>query len=227
VGVVGKPRVRDYRLVFDGGLRSGPDKPYMTGLIQQQSTASPPARLFLANMSMFGVPAVAYHRYVGPSATFNVKIASIAHIVNESGPELTRAETVTLFNDMLLLAPATVIDADIEWEELDARTLRATWSNAGNTISADLSFDESGALSNFVSADRARTADLTELGAPELDPGSVVGSENRLRWSTPIGGWKDVDGRKLPVGTVAMWHLPKGDFVYGRFEIAEIAYNVA
>jgi hypothetical protein len=112
-GVVGKPRVRNYRMLFDGGLRSAPDKPFMTGLIEQQSLVSPPARPFLAHMSMFGVPAEAYHRYVGPSATFNVKVASLAHIVNESGPELTRAETVALFNDMLLLAPATVVDADI------------------------------------------------------------------------------------------------------------------
>jgi hypothetical protein len=226
-GVVGKPRVSDYRVLFDGGLRSAPDKPFMTGLIEQHSFASPPARLFLAHMSMFGVPAEAYHRYVGPSATFNVKIASLAHIVNESGPEMNRAETVTLLNDMLLLAPATIIDAGIEWEELDSRRLRATWSNAGNTVSAELTFDESGALSDFVSADRARSADLRDLGATELDPGSVVGSANRLRWSTPIGGWKELDGRKLPVDAVAVWHLPAGDFVYGKFEILEIEFNAA
>lgn len=226
-GVVGKPRVRDYRILFDGALRSGPEKPFMAGLVEQHSFASPPARLFLAHMSMFGVPAEAYHRYVGPSATFNVKIASLAHIVNEGGPEMNRAETVTLLNDMFLLAPAALVDADIEWEELDPDTLRATWSNAGNTVSAELSFDDSGALTNFVSADRARSADLKDLGATELDPGSEVGSANRLRWSTPIGGWKELDGRKLPVDTVAIWHLPKGDFVYGKFEIQEVEYNAA
>ncbi len=225
-GVVGKPRVADYRILFDGALRSGPDKPFMTGPIEQTSFAAPPARLFLAHMAMFGVPAEAYHRYVGPSATFNVKIASVASVVNESGPELTRAETVTLLNDMVLLAPATLIDADIEWEELDPHTVRATWSNAGNTVSADLSFDESGALTDFVSADRARSADLKGMGATELDPGSRTGSTNRLLWSTPVSGWKEFNGRKLPTGT-AVWRLPKGDFVYGRFEVKRIEYNIA
>lgn len=30
----------------------------------------------------------------------------------------------------------------------------------------------------------------------------------------------------LPTGTVAIWHLPKGDFVYGTFEFVDAAYNV-
>lgn len=225
-GVVGKPRVTDYRIVFDGALRSGPDKPFMTGLIEQQSSSAPPARLFLARMSMFGVPAEAYHRYIGTSATFDVRIASLANVVGESGPELTRAETVTLLNDMVLLAPATLVEADIEWEEIGPFAVRATWSNAGHTVSADLSFDDTGALTDFISADRARSADLRDLGATELDPGDATGSMNRLRWSTPIRGWKEFDGRRLPTGA-SVWHLPKGDFVYGNFEVLEVEYNGA
>lgn len=220
-GVVGKPRVASYRIVFDGALRSGPDKPFMTGPIEQTSRTSPPTRLFLAHMSMFGVPAEAYHRYIGSSASFRVRIAFVVSVADETGPELTRAETVTLLHDMVLLAPATLVDADIAWNEIDPLTVRATWSNAGNTVSADLSFDESGALIDFVSADRARVADLKNLGVTELDPGDVAGSTNRLLWSTPVSGWKDFDGRKLPTGT-AVWRLPKSDFVYGKFEVLEV-----
>jgi hypothetical protein len=225
-GAVGKPRVWNYRLRYDGGLRSAPDKAFMVGTIDQQSFVNPPARHFLVHMSMYGIPVEAYHRYVGAAATFNVKLASLVQVVDAEGPDMNRAETVTLFNDMWLLAPSTLIDAGIVWEEVDPLTVRARWSNTGNCVSATLSFDASGALTNFVSEDRARAEDLKNLGATEMSPGSAVGISGRLRWSTPISGWRDVGGRKLPVSAKAVWHLPKGDFVYGYFEIVDATYNV-
>ena len=225
-GVVGKPRVWNYRLHYGSGLRSAPGKAFMQGTTDQQSFVKPPARHFLVRLSMAGIPAEAYHRYVGAAATFQVRLASLVQVVDAQGPELTRAETVTLFNDMWLLAPSTLIDAGIVWEEVDPLTVRATWSHTGNTIAATLSFDASGALTNFVSDDRARAEDLQSLGATGMSPGSAVGSKNRLRWSTPISAWRDFSGRKLPVSAKAVWHLPSGDFVYGRFEILDATYDV-
>ena len=226
-GAVGKPRVWNYRLRYEGGLRSAPDKAFTVGTTHQHSFVNPPARLFLVHMSMYGVPVEAYHRYVGPEATFNVKLASLVQVVDAKGPEINRAETVTLFNDMWLLAPSTLIAARIVWEEVDPLTVRATWTHAGNAISATLSFDASGALTNFTSDDRARAEDLKNMGATEMSAGSAVGSGNRLRWSTPIDGWRDFGGRKLPATAKAVWHLPKGDFVYGHFEIVDATYNVS
>ena len=49
---------------------------------------------------MFGVPFQAFHRFVGPSATIRVKVASVVMMVDAKGPEMDEAETVTLFNDL-------------------------------------------------------------------------------------------------------------------------------
>lgn len=37
-----------------------------------------------------------------------------------------------MLNDMFILAPETLIDRNILWEELDPLTIRATWANAGH-----------------------------------------------------------------------------------------------
>lgn len=211
-GVVGQPRVLNYRLKFRGALRNGPDSAWMPMEADQHSFVEPAQRLFLVDATMFGVPTTAYHRYIGPSAIFNVRVASLLDIVDARGPDMNRAETVTLFNDMCLLAPATLIDPRIQWEEIDAQTVRATFSNAGNTISAVLTFDQTGALTNFTSDDRTRTLD-----------GKAY---QHARWSTPISGWRAVDGHRLPDGE-ARWQLTTGEFTYGRFEILDVAYNVA
>lgn len=113
---------------------------------------------------------------------------------------------------MFILAPATLIDRNILWEELDPLTVRATWTNAGNTISAVVSFDDSGALVNFVSDDRSRTSD-----------GKTY---EQLRWATPVGDWREFGERKLPVKGETIWTLPGGEFAYGLFGILEVQYNV-
>jgi len=210
-GAVDRPRVWNYRLRFRGGLRNGPNDRWMAVTVDQHSFANPPARLFLVDSSMYGVPFYAFHRYIGPQALFTVKAALLLDVVDARGLEMNRSETVTLLNDMFLLAPATLIDPHIAWEELDANTIRATYTNAGNTVSAVVSFDASGALVNFVSDDRCRTLD-----------GKTFQS---LRWSTPVLKWREFDGRMLPVQAEAVWALPEGEFAYARFEILEVEYN--
>lgn len=212
VGAINKPQVLNYRLRFSGALRNGPDSKWMPMTAYQQSFANPPARLFIVESSMFGIPFNAFHRYVGPEATFKVRLASLLTVVDAHGVEMNKSETVTLLNDMFLLAPATLIDPNIIWEEIDPQTVRATFTNAGNTISAVVTFDSSGALINFVSDDRSRTTD-----------GKAY---QQLRWSTPVGEWREFGGRKLPVKGEAIWALPGGEFAYGRFELLEVQYNV-
>jgi len=212
VGAVGKPQVWNYRLRFRGALRNGPDDKWMPMTADQQSFVDPPARLFLVESSMFGVPFTAFHRYVGPRATFRVKLASLLTVVDAYGTEMNQSETVTLLNDMFLLAPPTLIDPHIVWEELDPMTVRATWTNAGNTVSAVMSFGSSGALVNFVSDDRYRTTDGKKY--------------EHLRWSTPVSGWRESEGRKLLSTGEAIWGLAGSEFAYGRFELLDVQYNM-
>jgi hypothetical protein len=88
---------------------------------------------------------------------------------------------------------------------------RATFTNAGKTIAAVLSFAEHGALTNFVSDDRSRTLD-----------GKTY---EHVRWSTPVSGWRSVNGHQLSEAE-AHWQLPSGEFAYGRFAVVDVAYNV-
>ena len=125
---------------------------------------------------------------------------------------MNQSETVTLFNDMCMLAPATLIDRDIQWRELDARTVHATFTNVGVTISAVLTFDDAGDLRSFESDDRYLSADGHEY--------------ERYRWSTPMRDYRELGGRRIATRGEASWRLPDGDFSYAELEIVDIAYNV-
>ncbi len=55
------------------------------------------------------------------------------------------ADTVTMFNDMCLMAPATLIDKRITWQTIDDLTVAETFTNQSVTISAVLQFNDEGA----------------------------------------------------------------------------------
>ena len=128
-GVVGQPRVRNYRLRFRGRIRSGPDARWMPFEAEQQSFADQPTRLFLMRARMFALPVEVFHRRIGGRATMQVKIAGAIPMVDARGDVMDRSEAVTLFNDMCLLAPATLLDPAIAWEPVDARTVRARFTD--------------------------------------------------------------------------------------------------
>ena len=211
VGAVGRPRVRNAHIRFHADMRFGPDDPWMPSSVDQYEFYDPPARLFCLKATRGGVPFDVYHRYVGDEATFRVRLLGLVPIVNQRGPLLTKSETVTLLNDVVILAPAAVLDLPMTWETTGERTVRATLSNAGHTVSAELTFDDAGDLVGFLSHDRAEHSGKAVRAMP---------------WSTPLSAYRDVDGIRLASKGDANWIAPEGEWTYGRFEVTGIEYNV-
>jgi hypothetical protein len=211
-GVIGRPHVRHFHAVFSGQLRSRPDAGWMTAIVEQDNFyGSPgPARLFFMAARRWGIPYVAFHRYVGSAASMQVRLAGVLEVVSVSGPVMTQSETVTLFNDMCFLSPAALLEAPVRWESLDARRVQATYANAGNTISAVLSFDESGDLVGFVSEDRYQLDGKTE---------------KRFPWSTPLGHYRGFGSARLASEGEARWVEPGGAWTYAKLVLQRITYN--
>lgn len=212
VGVVGRARVRNVRARFHGTFRGKPDAAWMPFRSVQVNTFEVPSRLFFMEATMFGVPVDAFHRYVGPSATMEVRAAGLVDVQNARGAEMNQAETVTMFNDLCVLAPAAILDAGVRWEPVDARSLRATWTYAGHTIRATLSFDAAGDLVGFVSNDRAMSSDGVTF--------------RHVPWSTPLSDYREINGVRIAHHGVATWLAPEGEIEYGRFDLSTLEYNV-
>ena len=158
-----------------------------------------------------GIPFMGLHHYQNGKATMLIKLAGLITVADAKGAEMDRSETVTFFNDMCLLAPATLIDKRIQWETVDLSTVKATFDNNGCKIAAVLTFNDQGALSNFSSDDRS----MTTTGK----------SYQRVRWSTPVRDYQEINGQKLPNYAEAIWQLAEGDYCYAKFKIKKVEYN--
>jgi hypothetical protein len=211
-GVVGRPRIEWFRARWRGRIRSAPDSPWMEFTAEQYNFVDEPLRLFFMDARRGGLPVDVLHVYRNGSASMRVRLASLLQLVDAAGPELDRAETVTFFNDLCLLAPAALIDPSITWEGIDDTSVRAQFTVGSETISATLLFNERGELIDFVSDDRYMMSE---------DDSSLTAQ----RWSTPVAGYREVGERRVFTTGEGRWHLPGGQFVYFEAELLELGEN--
>lgn len=208
VGVLNKPKVYNYRICFRGEMRDK-GKDWFPFTSEQYNFTEPPTRLFFMKGKMHGVYVPGYHAYKNGEASMQIKLFGMFPVVNEKSPLLGKAETVTIFNDMCLMAPATLIDPTITWEEISDTVVKATFCVKDNRISALLHFNAEAQLVNFVSDDRYAIADRMQY-----------------RFSTPVRDYRNFNGYNLPGYGEAIWHYPDGEFAYGRFHTTDVQYNV-
>jgi hypothetical protein len=214
-GAVGQPRVISFHADFHGRIRSGPDAAWMRFTGQQVNTYGPrPQRIFLMDATRSGLPVTVLHVFVDTTATMRVKLLSLVTVVDASGPEMDRGETVTVFNDLVVMAPGAIVDAHATWESLDALHVRGTFTDGGETISAVLTFDAEHDLVDFVSDDRTRASADGKTFTPR-------------RWSTPLAEHHDIDGHRVLTVGEGVWHAeqPEGSFTYLEFHLDAISYN--
>lgn len=212
-GAVGQPRVQNYRIVLEAEMKTDPKNPWTPVIFEQYNLLDQPTRLFLVRMNMRGLPVIGLDSYINGKGNMLIKVAGLVKVSDVGGEFMDQAELVTLFNDMCLAAPGSLIDRRIEWEIIDPMTVKATFTDGPNRVSAWLYFNDSGQLINFVTDDRSYT--------------TMDGKNMKVRWSTPVKNYRELNGLRLSTSGEATWHLPEGDYTYGRIQnIRELEYNL-
>lgn len=214
-GAVGQPRVTNFQARMHGRIRAGTTTAWMSFTGEQVNTYGPqPSRLFFMDATMFGLPVDVLHTYVGPSATMRVKACSLVPMVNAAGPDMDQAETVTVFNDLCILAPAAIIDAPVTWQRVDDHHVCGTFINGAHTVTAELVFSDDHDLIDFISDDRLRASADAKNFTPQL-------------WSTPVREYRTIDSRRVGTHGEGRWHAPEpeGEFAYLEFNLDGITYN--
>ena len=211
-GAIGKSKPQNVRIAFEAEMWSNPRAKPMKASSDQYNFFGDYTRIFLMKASKLLIPFHAFHIYNKKEATFRVRVANLFNMVDVKGEELTTAETVTFLNDMCLFVPGNLYDKRLSWQEIDPLSCKVTLQNGKYKVSAILYFNEKGELVNFVSDDRYALQDN--------------GTLRRARWSTPIGNYKELNGRRIPTYGETIWNYPEGDFTYGTFRLKNIKYNV-
>ena len=209
---INKPIVNNFKIDFSGKIRDHRKPVWMPLVSEQYNFIKTPTRLFYLDATMKGLPVGGFHCFKNGVAFMDIRLLSIFKVAYMAGKEMGISETVTFFNDMCVMAPAALIDKRIKWLEVVGNNVKASFSNNGITISAWLYFNEKGELVNFVSEDRSAA--------------NEDGTSTKLKWSTPLRDYKDINGYKLASYAEAIYTYPEGDFTYATFTLKDIGYNL-
>jgi hypothetical protein len=210
-GHIGKNKTSTFKAAFEGQIRSSEESTWMNFKASQYSMIDTPSRYFFIKATMKGIPVDGYHRFRNGKATMDIRAASLVKVQFAEGREMDVAETVTHFNDMCILAPGSLTNNRIIWKEIKDNEVGATFTNKGITINATLQFNDKGELINFISDDRYFSAATKQM--------------QKVRWMTPVSGYKETDGIRFPTFGEAIWVLPEGNFTYAKMNINSVRIN--
>jgi hypothetical protein len=204
-GALGQPRPQELRVQFQGRIRGGPDDEWMPFRSQQINRIAPKSRHFLLQATRASFPVDVLHRYENAEARMEVRLLSLFPLAREEGATLSRAETVTLFNDLCLYAPGALVSPDVQWASEGPLQVRGSFIEGPHRVSATLSFNQSDELIDFVSDDRA-------ILTPE---GSFV----QQRWSTPVEAYRSFGAFRAASRGQGLWHPQAGSYPYVELEV--------
>ena len=209
-GVVGKPVPGTIRLHQEGRMRPGPGQPWMPLEAEEHYSVQPPGFVWAGTLRV-GPVAVARARdmYAEGHGRMLVKVASLWPVADASGTQTDQAAMMRYLSEMIWF-PAAFLAGSISFEAVDDSSARVTLTDHGHTATATLFFDEQGRLTEFV-AKRYRTADASD---PET-------------WSTPVTGYGEFEGLRLPARGKAVYKLPGGDFDYIDVTITDLHYDTS
>ena len=207
-GVVGRPFPGTIRLRQKGRMRPGPGQPWLPVDAEEHYSVQPPGFVW-AGTARVGPLAVARARdmYAEGKGRMLVKVASLWPVVDASGEQMDQAAMMRYLSEMIWF-PAAFLAANISFEPVDGSSARVALTDHGRTVTGTMFFDQQGRLTDFV-ARRYRTAGASD---PET-------------WSTPVTGYGEFEGLRLPARGTAIYKLPGGDLEYIDVTITDLHYD--
>jgi hypothetical protein len=213
VGVMGKERVRNLRIVSKTHINLGTDKGWTEmETVEYNFYNNHPKRLAYMKFKTSGIPILGLDSYINGQGNMLMKPLGLFAVVNAGGKDMDNTSAaVMLFLNMCTAAPASLIDERIKWTTINASTVKATFEDKECKVSAILVFNDNGELTNFSTEDKYY---------------SPTGNfYQKVRWSTPVLDYKEINGLRLSTYGEAIWHFDNGDYCYGKNTLKEIEYN--
>jgi hypothetical protein len=210
VGVVGKPHVHTAHIRMAIQIRRSASEAWLDGTVEQHNDFNQGLRYFFLRAQRGPLAFDVAHLFDEGGATMRARVLGLFPVMSVSGDELTKSETVTLLNDMCMLAPATLLSPKLSWTPIDDTSAAVTLSHNGHRVSAVLMFSTDGDLVNFVSRDRAQSDGKSNAYYP---------------WWTPMSDYRQFGDRRLASVGEAQWEEPSGIWTYARIRVLSITYN--
>lgn len=209
-GVVGKPEIRSVRLKQKGEMKSKPDGNWMPFYAEQYFDVKDPAFNWRVEAKLFpGIHLAGRDRFRNGEGEMQIKLLSLFNVVDQGNNEKVNLGTMLRFLGELCWFPSAALNQYIVWEEVDATSAKATFSENNKVVSGLFTFDENGELKSF-------EAERFYGGGQDA---------KKEKWFIEGVSYKEFEGVKVPAVCEVTWKFPEGNFTWLKLEITTLGYN--
>ena len=210
-GVIGKNKIRAVKVKQSGLMKLSPEQNnWYQPAAKQYITVSEPGFLWQVDLAMMPVVNTKGRDffYQG-NASMQIKIASLLPVVDQKENAKINESALHRFLLELPWYPTAALNNYLEWQEIDSTTARATINYQGVKASADFNFDQEG---NLLSTEAMRYKESDQ-------------NAERRRCIGELGGYRNIDGIKIPTEIDVSWYLDSGKFSWFKVKVDQISFE--
>ncbi len=208
-GVVGKPIPRTVHLRQTGRIKLKAGSSWKKIEAEQYYSTVPPGFVWKACVPGRNLPLiVGRDAFVHGRGSMLITMLSLIRLVNAAGPEMDQGALMRYLSEMVWF-PAAFLGKNITWKPVDDSSAEVSLTEGTQSVSGTLYFDSDGRPVSFIAQRYMGTGRGSELAT----------------WSTPMSGYAESEGLRLPLRAQAAWKLKEGDFEYIDLEITKLEYG--
>ncbi len=209
-GVVGTAKSSTVRLQQTGQLRTSPLGKWMPFYASEYFTTSEPSFIWISKVEVLPYIFLSGRdKFENGHGEMLVKLMSLFPVAKAAGDSKTDTASLQRYLAEMIWFPSAAIATNIQWQQLNAFSAKATLHCNNISASGIFTFTESGDIAGFVT-DRYYN-----------DGKKTV----RAKWMVQCSSWKIYNGLRIPNKHIITWQLASGNFTWCTLELINLEYN--
>jgi len=209
-GIIGKNFINIAKIEQKALLKMKPDQNnWMEATATQYSTFEEPNFIWVVKVKMNEfLNALGRDKFIDGKGEMFIKLNSLLTVVDEKGEKLDEGTIQRYLGEMVWM-PSLAFSKNIQWEEIDSTTVKATINYKGTSGSGIFYFNSNGDFIKFTA--------LRYMGNEA--------NTKKYEWVIQAEDYKTFEGIKVPSKLTATWKLKQIDWNWLKMEITNIKYN--
>jgi hypothetical protein len=209
-GAVGHHNVVSVRLKQKGEMRTKPNSRWMPFTANQYFNVNNPSFVWCTHVDAMPIlPTVGCDKLVNGKGEMLINLAGLIPVINESKNEKINQGAMLRYLAEMCWFPTAALKNYVQWETIDATSVKATLTIKGKSVSGIFNFAKNGTLSSF-----------------EANRYYGGGKDSKLeKWKIENIEYKVFNNVEIPYKSKVIWKIEDQDFQWLRLEILDIEYN--
>jgi hypothetical protein len=145
--------------------------------------------------------------YAAGEGLLEARLLGLLPVMRQTGPEVSAGEALRYLAELAWVPYAIIANPQLEWRELDARTVEVATQVGSARMTVRLEFDAAGDVVGASTDARPRIEGKTVVPTP---------------WAGSFSDYALAGGIRIPTRGEVRWELPGGPFTYWRGEITSL-----